>query len=193
MSHRPVLYCTSYATTAEMAAASDNWNNGDFAFSSDTFSYYTYNEIPVVGPGVIPSVEGGSWVPFNGGTPPPATTAYIEQDYPCTAVALRDAVYVRPDGIVDKADASSMATGPVIGFVSALPAPGTATVRYAGQLGGFAGLTPGVVYYLNAAPAPTGSIVSPPVDAPGYFVQRVGIAASATVLTLNVTANLTLQ
>ena len=192
MSHRPVLYCTSYATTAELHVASDNWNNGDFAFSVDTFSYYTYNEIPIVGPGIIPSVEGGSWVPFTGGAPPPASTSFLEQDYPADpSVLVRDAVYMQASGLVNRANANSMTTAPVLGFVSAIPAPGFATVRYAGQLGGFVGLVAGSVYYLGT---PDGMITAnaASIDFQGFVVQRVGVAASAGVLTLNVTANLTL-
>ena len=78
-----------------------------------------------------------------------------------------------------------------LGFVSAIPAPGFATVRYAGQLGGFVGLVAGSVYYLGT---PDGMITAnaASIDFQGFVVQRVGVAASAGVLTLNVTANLTL-
>lgn len=191
MSHSPIMYCMSFPTVATLQGTTGKFQDGDFAFCDETLTYYSYLVTFAPPPGSYLSVDGGYWTPFSGGgPPPPSTTAYvIEQDFPYVGLmAVRDAVYVTVAGVVARADASAVGTSPTIGLASALPAPGIVTVRYAGQLAGFGGLVPGSVYYLGAA----GGLLTTPVDLPGYVVQRVGVAATATILVLNVGANLTL-
>jgi hypothetical protein len=192
MPHFPRMLCMSLPDAANMFSISGPFQDGDFAFCESTLTYYSYSVGGPFPPGSLPNHEGGQWTPFSGGgPPPPSTTAYvIEQDFPYAGpLAVRDAVYVTGAGVVARADASATATAPTIGLVSAIPVPGvTATVRYAGQLAGFAGLVPGSVYYLGVA----GALTALPADLPGYVVQRAGVAATAAILVLNVSANLTL-
>jgi hypothetical protein len=195
MSHFPRMFCMSLPDTAAAFSISGPFQDGDFAFIESTLTYYSYSVGGPFPPGSWPNHEGGQWTPFSGGgPPPPSTTAYvIEQDFPYAnpLLAVRDAVYVTGAGLVDRANASAMATAPAIGFVSAIPVPGaTATVRYAGQLAGFAGLTPGATYFLTTV---AGAITTTPPDLiSGQIVQRVGVAATGAILVLNVTANLTM-
>jgi hypothetical protein len=192
MSHSPVLYCASFPNAALLAASRGRWNSGDFAFSGDTFGYYTYYEVPppVPPPGSVPSIEGGVWVPFSSsGPPPPATTAYVEDLFNCTlATSVLDVVFVSAPGTVDRASASSLNDEAAIGIVSSKPTPTTAYVRYLGRLSGFAGLIPGKTYYVGNSP---GTLLLTPVDAPGYVVQKVGVAVASDTLDVNVSPNTT--
>jgi hypothetical protein len=103
-------------------------------------------------------------------------------------VLVNDVVRQRTDGLIDKADATSLVTGPAIGLVSVVDSPlvGMATVRINGDLSGFVGLTPGIVYLASKAP---GGIVREDdtvnVNYPGgagNFKQAIGVAGSATAL-----------
>ena len=194
MSHAPILYCMSLPTTVDLQNTLGKFQNGDFAFCDETLTYYSYLFTASPPPGSYQNLfELGWWTPFSGGGPsPPSTTAYvIEQDFPYVGpMAVRDAVYVTGAGVVAQASASAMSTAPSIGLASALPAPGIVTVRYAGQLAGFAGLVPGSVYFLDTA---AGGITTTAPDAvPGQVVQRLGTAATTAILVLNVSANLTM-
>jgi hypothetical protein len=104
-------------------------------------------------------------------------------------VSVRDVVYQRSNGAVDRADASSLSTAPAMGVVEAIDSPlvGEAIVRFAGDLSGFAGLTVGAVYILSRSP---GKIVREDdtvnadyPDLPGNVLQEVGIGGpSGTTL-----------
>ena len=192
MSHSPVLYCVSFPNAAALSTAHGRFNDGDFGYVKSTAIYYTYFEIPpgVPPPGTIFSIEGGAWVPFSGGgPPPPATTAYVEESFTCDpSVAVRDVVYVNTLGVIDRASAATLGATAAVGVVSAKPAGNIATVRYTGALSGFAGLTPGQVYYLGVIP---GALLSTPTDAPGYVVQKIGVALDAITLVISVGPNTT--
>lgn len=117
------------------------------------------------------------------------TTTYV-RDY-AAGVAVRDVVYQRADGKVDQADASAVSTGIPVGFVQALddPSVGKCVVRFAGDLDGFSGLTPGKIYILSTSPGQiveetdTGNVNYPDTTAnSGHTIAEVGIAGSATKL-----------
>ena len=67
-------------------------------------------------------------------------------------VVLRDAVYQKSDGTVDKASAAAVGTAATfLGFVTALNSPGAGQceIRFHGDLTGFAGLVVGETYILS--------------------------------------------
>lgn len=75
------------------------------------------------------------------------------------------------------------ATYPAIGFISVKSTPTTCVVQTDGELAAYAGLTPGVVYYLD--PSTPGAITSTAPVAAGFVVQKVGQAKDATTLLIN--------
>lgn len=103
-------------------------------------------------------------------------------------VAVRDAIYQRSDGFVDKASAAFLSTGPAIGLVEALdiPSVGMAIIRAAGDLDGFSGMLAGTIFILSRLPGkilPETATADPDYpDEVGNFIQEVGLAASATKL-----------
>lgn len=111
---------------------------------------------------------------------------------PFTAgVGVRDAVFQKSDGTVDRAVASAIGTGIPIGIVEAIntPTTGECVVRFAGDLGGFTGLVAGSIYLLSTAlggiveETDTGNGDYPDTSGgSGHVMIEVGIAASATVL-----------
>jgi hypothetical protein len=129
----------------------------------------------------VPSAGGGGGG-GGGGAPNTVTRTYTP------GVLLRDPVYQKADGTVDRGDATSIATMPLVGVVSAIDSPsvGECEITYAGDLGGFAGLTAGKLYIMGITP---GVIVADDdtanVDYPdnaGNIVHEVGVASSATNL-----------
>jgi hypothetical protein len=106
-------------------------------------------------------------------------------------VLVNDAVYQTGAGLtVDRADATSILTTPVFGIVTALdnPVVGACQVQFDGDVGGFVGLSIGEVYMLSRDPGKlvlesnTGHPDYP--DVPGNVIQAVGVATSATTLTI---------
>jgi len=110
-------------------------------------------------------------------------------------VAVRDLVYQKSDGTVDKASATTVATSILAGFVEQLDVPtsGQAVVRYLGDLEGFTGLTVGDIYILGQT---TGSIVREtdtgsgdyPDQSPqsGHTRYKVGLAATSSKLWVDI-------
>jgi hypothetical protein len=105
-------------------------------------------------------------------------------------VNVRDVVYLTGANTADVASNASEATGPAVAVVSSKPTGVTATLVYAGELGGFVGLTPGAVMYLGTAGAiiPVGSL---PV-AVGAVVQQVGAAIDANTMLFDFKQGITL-
>jgi hypothetical protein len=95
---------------------------------------------------------------------------------------VRDAVY-ESAGVdtVDRANASSTATMPVIGFVIDKPTTTTCTVQFIGPIPGFSGLTTDAQYYMDTT---NGGITTTPPSGigSGKVIQKVGIAKSTTLL-----------
>jgi len=93
--------------------------------------------------------------------------------------AVGDMLYATAAFTAALADNSGIGTAPVLGTIKAKPTGVTATVIYSGEAAVFVGLTVAAEYFLGTA----GGIVTPaPVAPAGTVVQRVGVAASATVL-----------
>ena len=110
----------------------------------------------------------------------------MPQTFTCpSGVTVRQLLYQSGSGAADLADASNAAKMPAIGFVASKPTSTSCTLQDEDELSGFAGLTPGAVYY--ADPATPGGITStlPDVTA-GKVVQQVGVAKSATVLRVDI-------
>lgn len=100
------------------------------------------------------------------------------------ALAAGDFVYVRSDGQIAKAIATAAATL-AAGFVlQAFAAAATATVYLDTKNTALSGLTPGATYFLSGTTA--GAVTTVPVTASGQYLQAVGRATSATVLSVEI-------
>jgi hypothetical protein len=89
-------------------------------------------------------------------------------------------VYIRADGQIANASASSGGT-PAVGFVlAAFSASTSATVYFEGRVTGLSGLTPGARYYLSDVTA--GGLTSTAVSGTGKLHQYIGRAITATSL-----------
>lgn len=75
-----------------------------------------------------------------------------------------------------------------LGVVEAKPTAKTARVRYAGELPGLSGLTPGATYYLAAAGGALSAAPPDPADVAndGRVHQSLGVARNATTLVVRV-------
>jgi hypothetical protein len=112
-----------------------------------------------------------------------------------TGVAVRDVVYQKANGKVEKASCATVATSILAGFVEQIDVPmvGYAVIRYLGDLEGFTGLTVGEIYLLGQT---AGLIVEETdtvdVDYPdetpqsGHTRYKVGLAASASKLWVDI-------
>lgn len=110
-------------------------------------------------------------------------------------VVVRDVVYQKSNGRVEKGSCSTVATSVLAGFVEQIDVPmvGYAVVRYLGDLEGFTGLVPGSIYLLGQTP---GSIVEEtntiaadyPDESPqsGHTRYKVGVAASSSKLWVDI-------
>lgn len=114
-------------------------------------------------------------------------------------VAAGDAVY--QDGTANRvalADAAAAATGTPMGIVQIvdLPAVGQCIVSQGGDIGGFAGLTIGAPYVLASGVPGAIELASGGANFPdttpgsGEVLSPVGVAKSATELTVNVGAGI---
>ncbi len=101
------------------------------------------------------------------------------------AVAVRDAVYLKASDLYAKANATSMATMPVWGFIVSKPTPTSGLLRSSGDLGGFVGLVAGTQYF---AAMVAGQITATPPATPvsGNVVEGLGRAKDTTTLTISV-------
>jgi hypothetical protein len=86
---------------------------------------------------------------------------------------LHDLVYITGNNTVDKANATSIATVPAIGFVTLKPTTTSCLLTYYGEVAGFAGLIPGAIYYLSTT---VGLMTTTAPSASGDVVQKVGVA-----------------
>jgi hypothetical protein len=136
--------------------------------------------------GSIPVTANGIWTFTNAiiGTISNSNTVQSTSTFTCpSGVAVRDTVYLTGSLAVDQADASVIATVPVIGFVKTKPTATTCTLQYYGELSGFTGLTPAAKYYLSLT---AGGITTTAPSASGEIVQQVGIAISSTILLVKI-------
>lgn len=103
-------------------------------------------------------------------------------------VTMGQAVYTDSGGEVQAARANAAATSDAIGILVAVNEPGettaadndAVTVCTFGPVGGFSGLTPGAIYYVDNAAA--GNIITPAPSGAGIWAKSIGYAESATVL-----------
>jgi hypothetical protein len=116
-------------------------------------------------------------------------TGAMTRDYVATSATVNgNAVAVDSNSQIVKAKADTAATSAAIGIQVAVPTAGATTsvagerctVVTLGPVGGFSGLTPGAIYYVDSntageitATAPTGALV---------WAKSIGYAESATVL-----------
>lgn len=98
-------------------------------------------------------------------------------------VALGDPIIISGIGTAEKGAASNPTTAGVVGVAAALAAP-SAIVSFQthGVVSGLTGLTPGVPYYLGD----TGGLAAYSAVTSGYRAIRIGFAASASDLIVNV-------
>ena len=100
-----------------------------------------------------------------------------------SAVAALDAVYLKAADLYAKADATSIATMPVAGFVVSKPSATTGLLRSAGDLGGFTLVADTEYYAAKVAGQVTATVAG---YVAGNVVQGVGRAKNATTLTIAV-------
>lgn len=98
----------------------------------------------------------------------------------CAAnTVLGDAVYVFTDGTLRKANASSINTAKVIGFIDTKQSSTSCTITLSGVITVISGLTPGKAYFLSDV---AGGIQDFPPIGSGNVVTQVGIALSSSQL-----------
>jgi hypothetical protein len=107
-------------------------------------------------------------------------------------LAVNDLVYIstgtgndsgRTAGRVYKVDASNDDRTDVLGFATKVTTTGNiAEIQVSGIMKGFAGLTPGKLYYASTTP---GAISLTPPSANGQWIVAVGLSSSATEIVLS--------
>lgn len=129
----------------------------------------------------VTSVGPNKAMTINSSGQPVLTSATI---YNCPAsVAVNDAIYATiVDDTVDRANATSFATAPILGFVISKPSAITCMVAYAGEVTGFVGLLAGEQYYIDVV---NGMITVIVPSNPGNIVQRIGTARNSTTLVVS--------
>jgi len=100
-----------------------------------------------------------------------------------SSLTMLDVVYDSASNTVAKADASGIATMPVIGIIIAKPTSITALVATSGEITGFVGLTPDTVYFASLTP---GVLTATPPTVPTQVVQKVGYAKNTTTLIVEI-------
>ena len=96
------------------------------------------------------------------------------------ACVVSDLVYITGANAASKADNTGVATMPCMGIIVDKPTPTTATIAYAGMIGGLAGMTPGAMQFVGAAGARIEAGALP--SAPGSVIQQIGVAETAISL-----------
>lgn len=125
----------------------------------------------------------------DGGTPP-ATQLLSGTVYTVPGgTAVNDFVYSTGADTASDSNATSSATMPGIGFVQVKPSGTTATLVYAGELGGFSGLTAGSTYFASASTP--GGITATAPNSGGNIVQKVGVARNTTTLVIEISLQTT--
>lgn len=129
--------------------------------------------------------DGSAWTGLTGsGSTPVADSGLSQTAYACpSGLTVNEAVYLAGADQVGRADANNASAVPAIGLVASKPTTTTCIVRYAGEQGGFSGLTPGATYFLSET---AGQIAASPPTATGSVIQEVGFARNATTLMVEV-------
>jgi hypothetical protein len=113
------------------------------------------------------------------------------------SIVIGTPVYVKSNGNVDKGRANASGTVQLLGLVkdASIAAAATGIIQTDGVLtattgqwdavtGGSGGLTPGTVYYLDAATA--GLLTTTAPTTVGQYVVRVGLATSTTEMDISI-------
>lgn len=106
------------------------------------------------------------------------------------AVAVNDAVYLDAPNHVNKANATSVATAPAIGFVTALIGATQCRVRTEKFLAGFAGLTAGLEVFLGLS---AGAATQTAPSGIGEVIQNLGLAVNSTTIIIDVESDFTVN
>jgi len=110
-------------------------------------------------------------------------------NYTCpAATAVGDLVYISANDTVARANATSTATMPIVGFVYVKPTSTTCGIKQEGEIGGFSSLTAGTQYFVANS---DGGITSTAPSGSGNVVQRVAIARNTTTLVIRINENYT--
>lgn len=122
----------------------------------------------------------------GGGSGGAVTTKQFTNDN-AGAITIREVVYVKSNGNVDLADASSLSTSDgALGLVASTSigsaAAGNITIVQGTIVDGFTGLTPGSVQYISTTP---GALTETPPSSVGEVQRRVGRALSTTEVELD--------
>jgi len=83
---------------------------------------------------------------------------------------------------------------PAIGIIVAKINPTTAIVQVQGEVKGvYTGLTPGRVYYLDIASAPTLTPPTPTIGNPRVYIHQIGIAVDTDAMLLKIDPHLSVR
>ena len=130
-----------------------------------------------MGPGGL-AAHGATHV-FNGIDPIPNIET-LEDLWVCpVGVAVRDVVYEVSANNCDKANATTIATMPVIGVVISKPTATSCVIARSGEVVGFGVLTADVPYFAGLI---AGTITASAPSGTGRVVQPIGYARNADVL-----------
>jgi hypothetical protein len=136
-------------------------------------------------PGLTAAVESPGVVRI---TPAPVAGVDVAGLFACApgSVALRQAVKELPAGATCALAQADTAAAVAIGVCMQVLNPALVLVLFNGELGGFAGLVPDAIYYLD--PAVAGGVTNVAPSTPGQIVQKIGRAKDAATLVVEVTA-----
>ena len=133
---------------------------------------------------VTPGPDQSITINATGGTVANASSIVSATVYTCPSGAvIGDAMFASGTDATVLANATSESTAPTFGFVASKPSPTTCTITYAGELGGFTGLTPGAIYFLADT---NGAISTTAPNNSGNVIQPVGTARNRTTLVVNI-------
>jgi len=101
-------------------------------------------------------------------------------------ITVGNVVYVKADGTVALAQATTASVSTAIGLVQDASIANTSAgyVTLDGVVSGLTGLTPGVTYYLSAVSA--GVLTATAPTTAGQYVCEIGVAISATAIKVNI-------
>ena len=125
--------------------------------------------------------DGSAWVNNYASA---SSASNVDNTYTAGAggISARDCVYISAADTILPADADAESTAKVIGIApSAITAAASGSVRSAGLVTGFSGLTAGARYWLSQT---AGAITTTPPSGAGVVLYQIGYAKSTTVLHL---------
>ena len=122
-------------------------------------------------------ITNSDWVEFSSGGSSTSDTTFTTN---CTSTeSVGDAVYIYNNGQVKQANASSITTAKVVGFIIEKPTDTTCVVQIIGQCSVFTNLFVNKAYFLSETP---GKITTIPPATSGAILTQVGVALTQTKL-----------